>query len=176
MFLNSVPEQHQLAFVKQYFESHTILMSCFLSLQRAESALLVIDLGRSKELHFGIEKRRNSIDKVLFDYARAIWNKIEDREEQIEIERLQALLKLRKNDTSILVFFFDLEGVLNAWVLADKFIFRKVLDARRETFLLLIMELLRRVDINIDRNSSFYMLELVANTNNQVVSPFELPS
>jgi CHAT domain-containing protein/tetratricopeptide (TPR) repeat protein len=176
MFLDSVPEQNQLAFAKQYFESHTILMSCFLSLERAESALLVIDLGRSKELHCCIVKRRNVVGKDLFDYARAIWNRIEGREEEIEIEGLQTLLQLRKNDTIILVFAFDLKGILNAWVLTDKVIFRKVLQARRETFLQLIMELLGRVDVNIDRNSSFYMLDSVANTNNQVMSPIEFPS
>ena len=69
-------------------------MSCFLSLERTESALLVIDLGRSKELHCCIEKRRNFVDKDLFDYARAIWNRIEARKEQIEIEGLQTLLQL----------------------------------------------------------------------------------
>ncbi|CAB3993526.1 tetratricopeptide repeat 28-like, partial [Paramuricea clavata] len=138
-----VPEQNQLAFVKQYFDFHRILMSCFLSLERAEPALLVIDLGRCKELHFCIEKRRNSVDMGLFDYA---------------------------------LFAFDLEDVLYAWVLADKVIFRKVLDGRRETFVLLIMELLGRVDVSIDRNSSFYRLYSVANTNNQVMSPFEFRS
>ena len=174
-FLDLVPEQNQLAFVKQYFRSHTILMSCFLSLERAESALLVIDLGRSKELHCCIEKRMNCVGKDLFDYARAIWNRIEAREEHIEIQGLQALLQLRKNDTTILVFAFDLKDVLNAWVLTDKVVFRKILHARRETFLLLIIELLGRVDVNIDRNSSFYMLDSVANSNNQVMSPFQFP-
>ena len=176
MFLESVPEQNQLTFVKKYFISHTILMSCFLSLERAKSALLVIDLGRSKELHYCIEKRRNSVDKDLFDYARAIWNRIEAREEQIEIEGLQTLFHLGKNDTSILVFAFDWEGFLNTWVLAEKVIFRKVLDARRETFYLLIMELLGRVNVKVDRNSSFYILDSVANTDNQVMSLFEFPS
>ena len=38
------------------------------------------------------------------------------------------------------------------------------------------MELLGRVDVNIDRNASFYRLDSVSNTNNQVMSPFEFPS
>ena len=176
MFLVSVPEQNQLAFVKQYFECHTTLMGCFLMLERAESALLVIDLGRSKELHCFIDKRWNSVGKDLLDYARALWNRIEAREEQIEIESLQALLHLRKNDATILLSAFDLEGVLNAWVLNDKVIFTKLFDARRETVLPLIKELLRRIDAHVDQNSSFYTLDSDANTDSRVMFPFELRS
>ena len=50
-----------------------------------------------------------------------------------------------------------------------------MLDARRETFYLLTMELLGRVNVKVDRNSSFYILDSVANTNNQVISLFEFP-
>ncbi|CAB4010856.1 tetratricopeptide repeat 28-like [Paramuricea clavata] len=166
MFLDFVPDQNMLSFTIQYFVSHKYLMSCFLSLERIESALLVIDIGRAKELHFCLEKHKNSVDKDMFDYARGIWNRIEAREERREMEEMKTFLHLGENDTSVLVFAFDLEGFLNVWVLNDEVIFRK-LDACLETFHFLIMELLGRENVRVVRNSSFCNSDSVVNT------PFE---
>jgi tetratricopeptide (TPR) repeat protein len=175
IFLDSVPDQNKLSFTKQYFESHRALMSCFLSLERIESALLVIDLGRAKELHCRVEKHKNSVNKDMFDYARAIWNRIETREERREMEEMQTFLHLGKNCTSILLFAFNLKDSLNVWVLNDVVIIRK-LDACFETLQCLIMELLGRVEVSIDRNSSFCNSDSVVNSHDQMISPFEIPN
>ena len=66
MFLDFVPDQNKLSFTIQYFVSHKRLMSCFLSLERIKSALLVINLGRAKELHCCVEKHKNSVDKDMW--------------------------------------------------------------------------------------------------------------
>jgi hypothetical protein len=108
-------------------------MSCFLSLERIESALFVIDLGRAKELHCCVEKHKNYVDKEMFDYARLIWNRIGAREERRKMEEMKIFLHLGESDTSVLVFAFDLEAFLNVWVLNDEVIFRR-LDACLETF------------------------------------------
>lgn len=46
-------------------------MSCFLSFEREKSALLAIDLGKAKELHFCIEKNRSRADTEMKDFALA---------------------------------------------------------------------------------------------------------
>ncbi|CAB4013431.1 tetratricopeptide repeat 28-like, partial [Paramuricea clavata] len=121
IFLDFVPDQNKLSFTKQYFISHTSLMSCFLSFERIEAALLVIDLG-------------------MFDYA---------------------------------LFAFDLKDSLNVWVLNGEVIFRK-LDACLETLECLIMELLGRLKVGVDRNSSFCKPDPVFDTHNQMIFPFEI--
>lgn len=76
-------------------------MSCFLSLGRINSAFLVTDFGKCKELHFCIEKHRNrvEINIEINDFASTIWNTICACEEQIEIEKIQQILPKEKNDS-----------------------------------------------------------------------------
>ena len=88
IFLNFVPDLNKLSFTPQYFKTHRLLMSCFLYLERATSALLVIDLGKAKELHFCIEKYKNWLSTEMNDFARTIWNRIRVCEEEIEIEEI----------------------------------------------------------------------------------------
>ena len=140
MFFNFVPDRHKLFFITQYFFSHRLLMSCFLSFERAKSALLAIDLGKAKELHFCIEKNRNCADMEMKDF--------------VQIEEIQQFLQTAKSDASTLVFVFDREGPLNIWVLNEDFVYRKV-DAVGEAILSLIVELLGMVNVNVGRNSSF---------------------
>jgi CHAT domain-containing protein len=173
IFLNLVPDQNKLAFTQQYFKSHLILMSCFLSMERIVSALLVIDLGRAKELHCCIEKQRNCGRKEIFGYARAIWRQIEAGEEQIRMVEFQQIVQQRKEDSSVLVYAFDLKGFLNVWVLHDRVIFRR-LDARLETILMLIIQLFGGVNVIVDDNSSFYKASSVSNS--QINFPFEMES
>ena len=97
-------------------------MRCFLwnglnrlSLERLKSALLVIDLGKCKELHFSVEKQRNCVDKQMNDFTRSIWNRISTCEDQIEIEEIQQILYKEENDFSILVFAFD-HVSLDRWI------------------------------------------------------------
>ena len=73
----------------------------------------------------------------------ATLNRIEARDEQTEIQEIQKILDGGRNDTSILVFAFDLKNFLHIWVLNDECIYKKS-DTRLETLLLLIIELLRK--------------------------------
>ena len=157
IFFNFVPDQNKLSFTAQYFKCHRYLMSCFLYLERPKSALLVIDLGKCKELHFSIEKQRNCVDREMKDFTRSIWNRISACEDQIEIEEIQQILHKEKNDSSMLVFAFDHKGFLNIWVLNETFVFRQVDDAI-ETIFLLMFPLLEMLNVNLDRNSSFHQI------------------
>ena len=165
--LKFVPDEHKLSFVTQYFKTHRLLMCCFLSLEREKSALLVIDLGKAKELHFRVERSKNRADAEMKDFSVTTWNKIRASEEEIEIQEIQQILHTEQNDTSILVFAFDNKGFLNSWVLNEDFVFRKV-DARCEAMLRLMVELLGMVNVNVDRNSSFQKNLSVEDTYNQV--------
>ena len=173
IFFSFVPDQNKLSFTPQYFYTHRFLMSCFLTLERAMSALLVIDRGKAKELHFCIkfEKNQNRADMELNDFALATWNRIKAGQEEIEIKEFKQILQVAKNDMSILVFAFDHEGFLNIFVLSKDFVFRKV-DAAREAIASLIVELLRMVNVNVGRNSSFQENVSVGNACNQVNYPF----
>ena len=155
IFFSFVPDKSKLVFAQQYFNSHLILMGCFLSIGRNGCALLVLDLGRAKELHFCIEKQKSTVEKDVLDYAPAIWSQINAGEEKIQIKELYEVVYEGKSDISVLIFAFDMDGFLNAWVFHNQVIFRK-LEARLETTLLLIMQLFAPVNVSLDRNSSFY--------------------
>ena len=163
IFFDFVPDSNKLCFTGQYFKSHCLLMSCFLSLERTKFALLVIDLGKCKELHFCIEKHKNLVDKEMKDYACTIWNRISDCEEQIEIEEITEILHMPQNGSSVLVFAFDHKQFLNIWILNKDLVFRKV-DADSEKFLLLISQFFEELNVNVDRNSSFHQIDSDVNT------------
>ena len=148
IFLNFVPHPNRLSFTTKYFEYHRLLMSCFVSLERAKSALLAIDLGKAKELHFSIEENRNWVGKEMNDYSRTTWNRISACEEETEIEEIQQIIQMAKNDTSILVFAFDNKEFLHTWVLNENFAFKKA-DAALETFPLLMLEEILEVENNL---------------------------
>ena len=169
IFFSFVPDQNKLSFTPQYFYTHRFLMSCFLTLERAMSALLVIDRGKAKELHFCIKfkKNQNRADMELKDFALATWNRIKACQEEIEIKEI---LQTAKNAISILVFTFDHEGFLNIFVLNEDFVFR-IVDATSEAIPSLIVELLRTVNVNVGRNSSFQENVSVGNAYNQVNYP-----
>ena len=168
IFLNYVPDPNKLSFTPQYFKNHRLLMSCFLYLERAKSALLVIDIGKAKELHFCIEKYKNFRVTELNDFTRTTWNRIRVCEEEIEIEEIQQILQMGKNCASILVYAFDYEGLLNIWVLNEDFVFRKV-DAASERILSLMVHLLEKVNVMVGRNSSFQEDVSVENIYNPVI-------
>ena len=175
IFLNLVSDENKLAFRDQYFIAHDFAMSCFLSLERNESALLAIDIGRAKELHCCIEKQRYSVEKEIVHYAQAISNRIEAREEEIEIKEMQKVLDGGRNDTSIVVFAFDLKNSLNVWVLNDKCIYR-MSDSCLETLVSLIRELLEKERVNVTRDSSFFKHDSVTIDNREKIVPSELQS
>ena len=158
IFFNFVPDRNKLSFTAKFFISHRLLMSCLLSLERPKPALLAIDLGKCKELHFCIEKHENCLNTEMnYDFICSILNRISASEEEIEIEEIQQILYKEKNDSSILVFAFDHKGFLNIWILNGGLVFKKV-DADSEKFLLLISQFLEKLNVNVDRNSSFHRI------------------
>ena len=167
IFFSFVPDQNKLSFTLQYFNTHHFLMSCFLSLGRAMSALMVVDLGKAKELHFCINKNQNREDTEMKDFALATWDRIKACQEEIEIKEIKQVLQMAKNGLSVLVFAFDHKGFLNIFVLNEDFVFRKV-DAASEAIPSLIVELLRIVNVNVGRNSSFQENVSVGNACNHV--------
>ena len=173
LFLRMVPDENKLAFAKQYFFAHRVSMTCFLSIECVGSALLVNDLGRGKELHFCIDKHKKIVDKEVVEYADATLNKIEARDEQTEIQEIQKIFDGGRNDTSILVFAFDLKTFLHIWVLNDEFIYKKS-DTRLEILSLLIIELLRRKNVSVNRDSSIFKLDSVGSNNNQMILPLAM--
>ena len=157
-FFNFVLDRNKLSFTANNFIAYRFLMSCFLSLERPTSALLVIDLGKCKELHFCIEKHANCLETEMnYDPTRSKWNRISACEEEIEIEEIQQIVHNEKNDSSILVFAFDHKGFLNIWILNGGIVFKKV-AADSEKFLLLISQFLEKLNVNVDRNSSFHRI------------------
>ncbi|XP_028400824.1 tetratricopeptide repeat protein 28-like [Dendronephthya gigantea] len=175
LFLEKVPDQNKLAFTGKYFHVHKILMTCFTSSGRKESALLVIDLGRSKELHLSIERKRNSFDADMFSYARSIWSRIEKIEENLEIERIQNILQVGNDETSILVFAFDLENSLNVWVLNSDVIFKCLIsDERLRKFPFLLNRFYTKIGVTVNRNSSFFQQDSLSNVDSfdsHLISP-----
>ena len=167
IFFSFVPDQNKLSFTLQYFVTHRFLMSCFLALERAMSALMVVDLGKAKELHFCTKKNQNREDMEMKDFALATWDRIKACQEEIEIKEIKQILQMAKNGLSILVFAFDHKGFLNIFVLNEDFVFRNV-DAASEAIPSLIAELLRMVNVNVGRNSSFQENVSVGNACNQV--------
>ena len=163
MFFNFVPDRNKLFFTAQYFISHRLLMSCFLFLERPKSALLVIDLGKCKELHFCIEKHTNCLDTEMCDFTCSIWNRISACEEEIQVEEIQQILYKEKNYSSILVFAFDCKGFLNIWILNESLVVKKV-NADSDNLFLLISQLLKKLSVNVDRNSSFYQTSSTVST------------
>ena len=167
IFFNFVPDPNKLSFTSKYVETHRLLMSCFLLLERAKSALLVIDLGKAKELHFCIEKYRNCAATEMNDFALTTWNRISACEEEVEIEEIQQILQMEKNDTSILAYGFE-GDILNIWVLNKDFVVRK-LDATAETIFFVMVHLLEMVNVIVGRNSSFQEDVSVENIYNPVI-------
>ena len=170
IFFNFVPDANKLSYTPHYFTTHRLLMSCFLSLERAKSSLLVIDLGKAKELHFCIEKYKNCAATKINDFTRTTWNRIRACEEEIEIEEIQQILQMGKNDTSILVYAFDPKGFLHIWVLNENFFFTKV-HAANKTIPSLTEDLLEMVNAIVGRNSSFQENVAVENIYNPVNWP-----
>ena len=163
LFLNMVPDQNKISFTGKYFHVHKALMTCFVSSGRKESGLLVIDLGRAKELHFSIEKNQNDLGTELFAYARSIWKKIENREENQELERIQNIFQTENDEISILVFAFDLEKSLNVWILNSDVIFKSLMSgANSKKLVSLISTFFAEISVDVNRYSSFFKLYSLA--------------
>ncbi|XP_028400933.1 tetratricopeptide repeat protein 28-like isoform X1 [Dendronephthya gigantea] len=175
LFQNTVPDENKLSFTSTFYRTHRALMSCFVSLGCIESGLLVTDLGRAKELHFSIERKQN-LDTELFDYAQSIWSKIENGEENREIERIQNSLQVKNGETSIVLFAFELDGSsLNVWVLNSDVTCRWLMsDAEFDLLMPLMSGFFTMTSVNVNRDSSFFKLNSLANENifeSHMISP-----
>ena len=167
IFLSFVPDPNKLSFAPTYFGTYHLLMRCFLYLERTKSALLVIDLGKAKELHFCIEKYKNCAATEINDFALTTWNRIRACEEEVEIEEIQQILQMEKNDSSILAYAFE-GDILNIWVLNTDFVVRK-LDATDEKIFSVMVHLLKMKNVIVGRNSSFQEDVSVENIYNPVI-------
>ncbi|XP_028400831.1 tetratricopeptide repeat protein 28-like [Dendronephthya gigantea] len=163
LFRNTVPDENKLTFTERYCKAHRVLMNCFVWWGRIESGLLVIDLGRAKGLHFYIE-RKQILDTELLPYAQSIWSKIEKGEENQEIERIQKIFQVENDKTSIVVFAFESISALNVWVLNSDVTFKCLMsDAASHILMPLISELFTRTSVKVNRDSSFFKLDSLAN-------------
>ena len=173
MFLDAVPDRNKLSFTKQYFDFHSVSMQCFLSLKKPEAALLVMDRGRAKELHFCLEKKSEAFKKGMLQNTDSIWGRIGAK--QAEDKGFRELEIFLQNETScnvrttILFFAFDMENILNIWILKKEIIHRK-LDVSFYTVFLLINQFLSNCKVSISRDSSFFehIMPLQVNTVLQV--------
>ncbi|XP_028400928.1 tetratricopeptide repeat protein 28-like [Dendronephthya gigantea] len=171
-FQSKVPDENKLSFTTFFCRAHGELMSCFVSLGRIESGLLVTDLGRAKELHFSIERKQNYFDAQLSHYAQSIWSKIEKREENREIERIQNILHVKNDEISIVLFAFDFnEWSLKVWVLNSDVTFKCLPASNIWAF---VMNFSARRGVNVNRDTSFFKLDSLANEHSfdsQMISP-----
>ena len=174
IFSNFVPDENKLSYTYEYIVAYKNLLSCFISLKRFESALLVHDLGKAKELHFCIDKQRKLTEKDINDYAATMWNRIDATEEQVGVEEIQTTLEVLENDGSILVFAFDFNHVLHFWILNEEVVFRKS-DYTFETIFGLIKKIFDKRNVNITRNSSFCRLFPDARKIDEIIFPSQMP-
>ena len=177
IFLKSVPEDNKLSFTGQYFVFHEILMDCLISLGRNEAGLLVADLGRAKELHLSIQRRQNFLNADLFGYACIAWDRIKNEEEHEEIKQIQDILHVGNDETSILVFAFDLERSLLVWILNSNNSFRAPESgAKWKTFVELISQFFQRFHVSMQEDSSFFKLDQLGDAHSKMQIPSQMPS
>ena len=159
MFLGAVPDQNKLSFTKEYFDFHTISMQCFLSLQKPGAALLVMDRGRAKELHFCLEKQSEAFKEGMLQNTNSIWGRIEAKQaEEKAFKEFEIFLQNETSctvSTTILFFAFDMENILNIWILKKEITHRK-LDVSFYTLFHLINQFLSNCKVSISRDSSFF--------------------
>ena len=159
MFLDAVPDRSKLSFAKEYFDFHTVSMQCFLSLQKPGAALLVMDRGRAKELHFCLEKQSEAFKEGMLQNTNSIWGRIEAKQaEEKAFKEFEIFLQNETSctvSTTILFFAFDMENILNIWILKKEITHRK-LDVRFYTLFHLINQFLSNCKVSISRDSSFF--------------------
>ena len=175
MFLNTVPDENKLSFTKEYFRCHIISMTCFLSLQNPQAALLVVDLGRAKELHFCIQKHGEDFKRGVLQYANSVWNRIDAKQEIQELKELDIILQNEAGCTTVLFFAFDLDRILNIWVL-NKNVIHKKADFSLEDLNSLIICLLGKFNVRLGRDCTFFNLSIPCNANESTRFPFFLPN
>ena len=159
IFLDGVPDQSKLFYTEEYFKFHKSSMACLLDTKDSKAALLVLDHGRAKELHFRLRKQRKDFSKSTEDYWNTVWERINAEEEDSELKEFEIILQNETCSTTVLVFAFDSEHFLNVWILNKNLIHRK-LDVTLEELYLLIIECLCKFNVSVSRKSSFFKLDV----------------
>ena len=161
-----VPDRSKLSYAGQYFGLHEVSMACLLAIENSKAALLVLDRGRAKELNFTLQKQANSLKKSVKEYANSVWDRINAGEEDRELKELEIILQPETCSTTALFFAFDLERCLNVWIL-NKSLIHKKLNVTLEELYRLITECLRKLNVSVSRNYSFFNVNVhhVANEN-----------
>ena len=151
-----VPDQSKLSYTELYFSLHKISMACFIAVNNLEAALLVMDDGKAKELSVILRKQRKYSKRGKLEYANPVW---EAKQRKHELKEIEIILEVETYSATVLFFAFDLENYLNVWILNKNFIHRK-LDVSLEVLNSSIFGLLRKFDVSVGRDCSFFNLEM----------------
>ena len=164
IFSDMVPDRSKLYYTGLYFKFHKVSMACFVATNDLVAALLVMDRGRAKELSFCLQKQRKYFKRGMLEYANPVW---EAKHAKQELEELEIILEVETYSATVLFFAFDLQNILNVWVLNKDLIHRK-LDVSFEVLNSLIFGLLGKFDVSVGRDCSFFNLDVpfASNENN----------
>ena len=147
-------------------------MECFLSINHLVTALHAIDRGTAKQLSFCLQKQRKDFKRGMLEYAYPMCGA--ELEEQ-DLKELEIILEHERYCSTVLVFAFDLAGVLNAWILNRSLIHRK-LDVSFDVLNSLTSELLEKVNVCISRDFSFINLDVSLDCDEDIIFDSEKSS
>ena len=173
MFLDMVPDQSKLSYARLYFDIYELSMACLLAVENYKAALLVLDRGRDKELHFCLRKQKEDSNKSMEEYGNSVCDRINAGEEDRELKELEITLQNETCSTTTLVFAFDLENFLNVWIFNESLIHRKLIATREELFQHTI-GCLRELNVSVDREHSFLKFDVPPVTNGCIMLPIEM--
>ena len=162
IFLDMVPDRNKLSYAGQYFYFHKVLMECFVSINHLVAALHVIDRGRAKQLSFCLQKQRKDFKRGMLEYAYSM------RGAEQDFKELEVILEHERYCSTVLVFAFDLEKILNVWILNKSLIHRK-LDVSFDVLNSSISELLEKFKVRIGRDSSFINLDISLDCSEDII-------
>ena len=164
IFSDMVPDRSKLTYTGLYFKFHKISMACLVAVNNLEAALLVMDLGRAKELSFCLQKQRKYSKGGSFEYANPVW---ETKQTKQELKEIEIVLEVETYSATVLFFAFDLQNHLNVWIFSENLIHRK-LDVSFEALNSLIFGLLGKFDVSVGRDCSFFNFNVrfASNENN----------
>ena len=166
IFIEMVPDQSKLFYAEEYIRFHVVAMECLLAIENPKHALLVIDYGRAKELHFLLLKQWKCFKKDMLEYAGSVWDRIEAEEEEGELKELESILENESYYTTVLFYAFDFQRILNVWIL-NKNLIHKKLDANFDFLISMIIGFLQKVNVSLGRDCSFFNLDERSNFVNE---------
>ena len=173
IFFNMVPHRSKLFYAGKYFNHHKVSTACLLALGKYKAAMLVLDHGRAKELNFSLQKQEKISTRCMEEYVNSVTDRVNAGEEDRELKEFEVILQNETCSTVGLVFAFDLEIFLNVWIV-NKSLIDKKLDVTLEELYLVIIEFLRKLNVSVCRNYSFFNLNLPPITNKNIMFPPEI--